>query len=220
MTQLRLDDVGAERPIAALFVDPNGPYAGREGVDVWGEERDARAYIGNKPGVWHPPCQRWGKYWGGGPNPAARRRRKGDDGGCFKSSLADCRRVGGVIEHPEASYVWPLFRFPKPPKSGGWIPSGDGGWLCYIEQGNYGHPARKPTILLAYGYPDGPPPPMIWGPAPTSRRLEDGFHTSEERRAARAAGVKPRKRLTAAQRIHTPHALVEELIAIARGVRG
>jgi hypothetical protein len=27
----------------------------------------------------------------------------------------------------------------------------NGGWTCCIEQGRYGHYARKPTLLLAYG---------------------------------------------------------------------
>lgn len=26
-----------------------------------------------------------------------------------------------------------------------------GGWTCCVEQGRYGHYARKPTLLLAYG---------------------------------------------------------------------
>jgi hypothetical protein len=43
------------RTVAALFVDPKGCYAGLEGVDPWGEERDARLYDGPHPIVGHAP---------------------------------------------------------------------------------------------------------------------------------------------------------------------
>jgi hypothetical protein len=81
------------------------------------------------------------------------RKIKGDDGGCFKHSLDTLRRVGGVLEHPWGSHAWRHFGIPVPPRSGGWISTGlfDGGWTCCVEQGRYGHYARKPTLLLAYG---------------------------------------------------------------------
>lgn len=60
--------------IAALYVLPDGPYAGLEGVEVWDEARDARTYAGPWPVVAHPPCQRWGRYWSGGPSATVRRK--------------------------------------------------------------------------------------------------------------------------------------------------
>ena len=44
------------------------------------------------------------------------------------------------------------FGLRKPPRSGGWV-SADwhGGWTCYVEQGFYGHAARKGTWLYACG---------------------------------------------------------------------
>jgi hypothetical protein len=54
--------------IAALYVEERGVYSGLEGVDVWGVSRDARRYAGPYPVVAHPPCERWGRYWHGGPN--------------------------------------------------------------------------------------------------------------------------------------------------------
>jgi hypothetical protein len=83
--------------IAALFVDPKGVYSGLPEVDCWGEDRDARLYPGPWPVVAHPPCERWGKYWHGGPNSARSprvRRIKGDDGGCFASAPRICTSVG------------------------------------------------------------------------------------------------------------------------------
>jgi len=51
----------AQSRMAALFVDPNGVYAGLPDVDVWDEARDARLYAGPWPVVAHPPCARWGQ---------------------------------------------------------------------------------------------------------------------------------------------------------------
>jgi hypothetical protein len=72
--------------IAALFVQPNGVYADLPGVDVWDESCDARLYPGPHAVVAHPPCERWGRYWSGGPS-AKVKRKLGDDGGCFESAL-------------------------------------------------------------------------------------------------------------------------------------
>jgi hypothetical protein len=86
--------------IAALFVDKRGCYGGLEGVDAWDIERDARLYDGPWPVVAHPPCERYGRYWHGGPS-AKVRRVKGDDGGCFAAALAAVRKWGGVSSTPK-----------------------------------------------------------------------------------------------------------------------
>jgi hypothetical protein len=52
--------------LAALYVLRDGPY-NLPGIDLWDEKRDARKYRGPYPVVAHPPCERWGRYWGGGP---------------------------------------------------------------------------------------------------------------------------------------------------------
>jgi len=141
--------------IAALFVETNGCYFGLPGVDPWDEARDARLYAGPHPVVAHPPCQRWGKMWFGQPLTVKRtgiRKVKGDDDGCFASALASARKWGGIIEHPWDSHAWAHFGLNVPPREGRWVSSGlfDGGWTCCVEQGRYGHYARKPTMLLAY----------------------------------------------------------------------
>jgi hypothetical protein len=201
------------RPIAALFVASGGAYFGLEGVDPWDATRDARAYAGPHPVVAHPPCERWGRYWHGGPS-AKVRRVKGDDAGCFASALASVRQWGGVLEHPEASHAFAAHGLARPPKSGGWVSAGPcGGWVCCVEQGHYGHRARKATWLYTFGVAT---PALVWGPS-AGERLDEGFHSAVERRAARAAGIRPRKRLSTAENIATPIAFRDVLIRLARG---
>jgi len=104
--------------IAALFVESNGPYFGLPNVDPWDEARDARKYKGPYPVIAHPPCERWGRYWSGGPS-AKVKRKKGDDNGCFVSAFASVRYYGGILEHPEASHAWTHFGLLKPNPHGG-----------------------------------------------------------------------------------------------------
>lgn len=164
--------------IAALFVETNGVYFGLPNVDPWDKERDARRYAGPHPIVAHPPCERWGRYWSGGPN-ASYRRRLGDDDGCFAAALAHVRRWGGVIEHPEASHAWWSHGLTRPPKCGGWVVADfEGGWTCCVEQGHYGHRARKATWLYAYGVDL---PSLKWGSSGKRARLDAGAHSKGHR---------------------------------------
>lgn len=152
------------RTIAALYVETNGCYFGLPGVEPWDEARDARLYAGRHPVVAHPPCQRWGKLWAGQPlwiKQTGERKVKGDDGGCFAAALDAVRKWGGVIEHPDQSHAWAHFGLNKPPREGGWVPADFvGGWTCCVEQGRYGHHARKPTWLYAFAVDL---PELRWG---------------------------------------------------------
>ncbi len=143
--------------VAALYVETGGCYFGLPGVDPWDEARDARLYDGDMAVVAHPPCQRWGRFWHGSTR-KPHQFQFGDDKGCFKAALATVRRVGGVIEHPAESGAWnrqdqperPGFGLPVPVKGAGWSePDEYGGRSCYVEQGHYGHPARKASFLYA-----------------------------------------------------------------------
>lgn len=149
--------------IAALYVKTNGSYFGLPGIDPWDEKRDARKYNGPYPVIAHPPCQRWGKMWFGQPlaiSKGAPHKIKGDDGGCFEHAFRTVRMFGGILEHPEGSHAWEHFGLPHPPREGGWIPTGLG-HTCCIEQGRYGHYARKPTWLYAVGRFSLPE--LLWG---------------------------------------------------------
>lgn len=143
--------------IAALYVMKNGCYYGLSNIDPWDEERDVRLYAGPYPVVAHPPCQRWGRMWFGQPlaiSRGAERKMLGDDGGCFESAIHSVRQWGGIIEHPTGSHAWKHFGITIPPRKGGWIRVGGlfgDWWTCCVEQGRYGHYARKPTWLLSHG---------------------------------------------------------------------
>ena len=201
------------KKIAALFVMQDGPYAHVEGVDVWSEDRDARKYDGPFPVVAHPPCERWGRYWHGGPS-ARIRRVKGDDGGCFLAALHAVRRFGGVLEHPAASSAWQEFGLNNPPRAGGWINADfEGGWTCCVDQGLYGHAAQKATWLYAVGIKL---PSLRWGKSSSKLRLDDGFHSKEERRRAVRTGRC--QRLSKRQRTETPIEFRDLLIEMARSV--
>lgn len=198
--------------IAALFVAERGPYINLPGVDAWPESRDARKYAGPYPVIAHPPCQRWGRYWSGGPS-AKVPRKKGDDGGCFESALNSVRMWGGVLEHPEASHAWSKFALPAPDFNGGWTELDlYGGASCCVAQGHYGHRAQKMTWL--YAVTRCPLPELKWGRSPNMQRMDLGFHSAEERRRAIKTGVC--QRLSKLQRILTPEPFRDVLIGIAR----
>jgi hypothetical protein len=199
--------------VAALFVETNGAYFNLPNVDPWDVGRDARTYAGPHPIVAHPPCERWGRYWSGGPS-ARVRREKGDDDGCFAAALTAVRAFGGVLEHPEASHAWAAFGLNKPPRSGGWVPAdAKGGWTCCIEQGNYGHKARKATWLYAHGIKL---PALKWGRAPgTFNLLDEGYHSKEERARKIKTGIC--QRLSKRQRAATPDEFRDLLISMVRG---
>lgn len=202
--------------IAALFVETGGVYYGLPDVDPWDRERDARLYAGPHPVVAHPPCERWGRYWGGSPTQWPR-LKLGDDGGCFASALASVRRWSGVLEHPEGSHAWRHHGLNIPDHDGGWVAADfEGGWTCCVEQGWYGHPARKKTWLYANGI--GLPPSIRWGKSPATVKFEDGFHSAEERARAKARAVKTGicQRLSKRQRAATPIPFRDLLLDMAR----
>jgi len=206
--------------VAALYVETDGAYYGLPGVDPWNEARDARLYQGPYPVVAHPPCQRWGKLWAGQPlfiKRTGERKIKGDDGGCFKAALASVRKWGGLLEHPWGSHAWAHFGLNKPPRSGGWV-SADfhGGWTCCVEQGRYGHYARKPTLLLAYGVDL---PELDWGVS--EPRLDPAvIERMGLARAKRLGEVGARGGgQNSTPRIHTPEPFLKLLLLMARTAR-
>lgn len=205
------------RIVAALYVERDGCYFDMAGVDPWDETRDARLYDGPWPVVAHPPCQRWGRYWGGAPR-KPNQYVLGDDGGCFAAALAAVRRWGGVIEHPEASHAWRHFGLKPPPRYGGWIAADfEGGWTCRVEQGHYGHFSNKATWLYAHGVVL---PSLRWGQG--EQRIhpvalaKHGYEKARRIGMIAMVGGKDKTRVRNA----TPIEFRDVLVAIARTARG
>ena len=205
--------------IAALYVAKGGTYYGLPDVEPWGlPDRDAREYAGPWAVVAHPPCARWGSYYFGSPSSPVR-WKLGDDGGCFEAAVSAVRRFGGVIdgviEHPEGSRAFQWFGLPVPSR-GGWVREffRDGASCC-IEQGWYGHRARKSTWLYAVA---DTLPSLPWGRAPGEfASIDLGYRNTETRRRRPSNGRL--KQLSKRQRAATPEKFRDLLLDIARSAR-
>jgi hypothetical protein len=206
--------------VAALFVETDGAYFGLDGVDPWDISRDARGYRGPFPVVAHPPCKRWGRYWHGSPR-KPHQYRLGEDQGCFAAALTAVRNYGGVLEHPADSLAWDYFGLEKPRRQRGWVRADNySGWTTYVEQGHYGHFARKGTWLYLNGLDITEPLPEL----PVTRceqRLPAyaieryGYEKARRIGVMAAIGGKDKERIRDA----TPPAFRDLLLAMARGVR-
>jgi hypothetical protein len=185
------------KTIAALFVDPAGPYPRMPNVECWDEQRDARSYRGPHPVVAHPPCARWSKMSGW---LVSKGYTPGADGGCFESALSSVRRFGGVLEHPASSLAWPKFSLRKP-EHGVWLESAPGEWVTEVWQSAYGHMADKRTWLLV----SGASVPLLRWDTPRGTHVVTGAKAYSER-------PEMPKRL----RHVTPVLFAEELVRIAR----
>lgn len=181
------------RTVAALYIDPLGPYPLMSGVESWDEARDARRYAGPHPVVAHPPCGPWGML---------ARRCKKQDASLGPIAFAQVRRFGGVLEHPAASRLFRACDAPHP----GELPDAFGGVTLAVEQVEWDHKCRKPTWIYLVGvrpdrYPRMPP-----------RKPTHGiWHGESERRHG--------SRLIAASREirrRTPPAFAEFLVELAR----
>jgi hypothetical protein len=131
--------------IAALYIDPKGPYPNIPGVDCWDESRDATLYDGPWPVVAHPPCGHWGRY----------AHKAHDDGKTGPVAVAQVREFGGVLEHPKDSKLWKACGLPIP----GDLPDEFGGRTILVFQRDWGHLADKPTWLYIVGTESTPPMP-------------------------------------------------------------
>lgn len=134
----------------------------------------------------------------------------GDDEGCFAHALWSVRTFGGVLEHPEASHAWSFFGLPKPRQAGGWTLCDEyGGRACCVAQGYYGHRAQKLTWLYGVGikFED-----LKWGKCPGKERLDEGFHSKDERKQK----TQSRKRLSSRENQETPIEFVSLLERITK----
>ena len=204
------------KTVAALYVENGGCYFGLPGVDPWDESRDARLYQGPHPIVAHPPCQRWGRFWHGSTR-KPHQYKLGDDEGCFDAALNSLKRWGGVLEHPAHSKAFERFCILAPQAGAGWqYDMLNDLWVCYVEQGNYGHSSRKPTWLISKFCADLAP--LNW--TKCEQRLPqwmvDRYGYERARRIGVVAMVGGKNKTSI--RNATPEPFRDILLSIARGV--
>lgn len=187
--------------IAALYIDPRGPYPCMEDVDCWDEQRDARRYNGPYAVVAHPPC---------GPFGALRHLYRGNQHDCGPRAVEQVQRYGGVLEHPARSRLWQRCYLPHPNEPLDLF----GGFTVEVDQCAWGHVARKTTWLYVVGasraYVEG-----------TTRVGGTPTHWVSGGRVPRpnhGGGVVPPgiKVCSAQQRRRSPPAFAEWLVDIAR----
>jgi hypothetical protein len=194
--------------VAALYIDPRGPYPRLLGADAcWDEQRDARLYEGPWPVVAHPPCRNWGSL---------RHLATADDSDCGPRAVAQVRRWGGVLEHPARSTLFAHCGIPKP----GELPDAFGGRTIEVCQIDWGHVARKRTWLYIVGPAEIGPTPPAREPTHWCSGFRSSTHASPKRYKTNGCAVPPGiKVCSAQQRRRTPVAFAEWLIDIARRAR-
>lgn len=184
--------------VAVLFARSDSIYKKMQGCDVWDIDRDARRWPGGAPVVAHPPCRLWAKLrqFAKSTDPEAERLL------AIKAVMC-VRAAGGVLEHPADSTLWAFCGMPGP----GRAPDRHGGWTAEIRQCDWGHKAEKRTWLYIVGvHPDDLPlmPP----------RAEPTGVIKPQRGVPRSLKI-----VTKAEREHTPPALAEWLVDLARRTR-
>lgn len=181
------------RTVAVLFARADSVYKTLAGCDVWDIERDARNWPGGTPVVAHPPCRSWGRL-------RQFAKPRPDEKALGPWAVEQVRRFGGVLEHPAESTLFAHCGMPRP----GQFPDDFGGWTMEVQQFHWGHRAEKATWL----YVVGADPDEI--PAVPHR---EGRPTH----CVRPTKSYPRlPSITKAEREHTPPALAQWLVELAR----
>lgn len=180
------------RTVAALYVDPLGPYPRMTDVDCWDEARDARRYPGPHPVVAHPPCGPWGRLY------RFCTRQPAELG---PLAVEQVRRWRGVLEHPKGSRLWSHCGMPLP----GELPDAFGGRTAEVAQVNWGHRAQKDTWLYIVTPQVGPIE------IPRGARPTHVVTTSRAKGESLPECGKVERRLT-------PLAFAQWLVSIARNV--
>lgn len=121
-----------------LYVRRDSIYKGLA-LECFDEHRDARTYEGLLPVVAHPPCRAWGRL-----RHFAKPRHDERDMALHAVDLV--RRLGGVLEHPQNSLLWPVAGLPGPGHRDAW-----GGWTLVANQSAWGHEAPKPSRFYIVG---------------------------------------------------------------------
>ena len=198
------------RTVAALYIDPRGPYPKMAAVDCWDEARDASGYRGGCPVVAHPPCGGWGSL---AHMRVPNRERRTQDKALGPLAVAAVRRNGGVLEQPARSRLWSHCGLPRPGEGHDEF----GGYSIEVAQVSWGHVARKLTWLYLVGVTGsvmraglrrgGTPTHWVSGGRNPNRKGSGGLVPT---------GIKV---CSAQQRRRTPPAFAEWLVSLARSVQ-
>lgn len=182
-------------PVAVLFARADSNYKSITGCDVYDIERDARTYTGPFPVIAHPPCRAWGQL-------SFFAKPRADEKSLAPYAVDQIRRYGGVLEHPSKSKLWPDLGLPEPGKFDEF-----GGWTLPIHQHWFGHRAEKKTRLYIVGCDPKNIPDM-----PMS--LDYPTHVIGD--SGRVGLGNKRPEVSKAEREHTPPALAQWLVDLAR----
>lgn len=170
--------------VAALFVRRDSHYKRMPAVDAFDADRDALTWRGGCPAVFHPPCRAWGRYASvAKPRPGERE--------LALWAVEQCRRWGGVVEHPLSSALWREVGCLTPG-----VRDAFGGVFITVQQSAFGHRAEKATGLYIVG---APVPVLPFDLAPA---------------------VVPVERMCRAEREATPEPFAAFLVELARAARG
>ena len=180
------------RTVAALYIDPEGPYPSLPDVDTWAEQRNAKLYAGPHPVVAHPPCGPWGRL---------SFLCTKQDPECALRAVEQVRAFGGVLEHPTGSKLW---RARQLPFAGG-LPDAWGGRTYEVRQVAWGHSCEKPTWLYIVGIEPELVLAGIRTEGTSTKRITNGPRGDD--------GV---GRATKGEILHTPIAFAEWLVSLAR----
>lgn len=193
--------------IAALYIDPRGPYPKMADVDCWDEARDAKQYAGPWPVVAHPPCGPWGALR---HMRVPNRERRQHDAACGPIAFAQVRAFGGVLEQPARSQLFDVCAAPPP----GLLHDSVGGFTVEVEQVSWGHVARKRTWLYFVGVLRSDVLSSVrYGGAPTHWVSGGRKHDRKGRGGVVPDGIKV---CSAQQRRRTPPLFAEWLVSLAR----
>ena len=181
-----------------LFARADSIYKQLPGTDVWDADRNALNCDNTEPGVYHPPCRAWGAFaMFANPRPGERE--------LAIWSVWKIRKYGGVLEHPAASKLWPEMGLPRPGQRDEY-----GGFTVGIHQSWFGHKAEKKTLLYIVGIEPRDLPDMP---------MDLSYPTHVIGDVGRASNGTKRPEISKAEREHTPIALAEWLVALARKCR-
>ena len=124
--------------VAILCARRDSVYKSFGDCDVYDADRDAFSFAGGSPVVAHPPCRGWGRFaWRS--NHTERELELG------RFCLQAVQQNGGVLEHPAGSRLFD--GIPRP----GQGPRRRTGFLLSLDQGWFGHAARKNTWVYVVG---------------------------------------------------------------------